>query len=193
MELYILRHGQTDYNLARRLQGRKNTMLNATGIAQAGYAACIAASLGLKFDHIYCSPLERAEKTCEIFSGMPRSSFIIDDRLAEIDFGGIEGMQYDELPEAQKAVFTAPDRYMPVGGGESIGQLMDRVTGFLRDVADPDSNDRVLVTSHGTAIHAMLLYIMHRPVSMLWDEPVGNCSVHIVGTKGGKLIHEGRF
>ena len=61
MRLFILRHGQTDLNLARKVQGHMDVDLNATGIEQAEDLAKVVREKNLRFDAIYCSPLRRAQ------------------------------------------------------------------------------------------------------------------------------------
>ena len=91
MRLYILRHGQTDLNSEKRFQGHMQTELNDVGIAQSEKVGELLRERGIKFDKIYCSPLERAIKTAEIATSETRDKFIIDDDLTEIDFGINEG------------------------------------------------------------------------------------------------------
>ena len=81
MRLYVLRHGQTQLNSERRLQGHMQTELNDVGIAQAEMVASILNDNGIKFDRIYSSPLERAIRTGEIATGVSRESFVIDHNL----------------------------------------------------------------------------------------------------------------
>ena len=103
MRLFILRHGQTDLNLARKVQGHMDVDLNATGIEQAEDLAKVVREKSLRFDAIYCSPLRRALDTCEIVTGQSRDTFHVDDRIEEFDFGELEGYAYRELPgESQK-------------------------------------------------------------------------------------------
>ena len=85
--IYIIRHGQTEMNQLRRLQGRSDHPLNEAGIAQAGQAA-----RGLQtvtFDHVFTSPLKRAVRTAEIIA--PGISPVTDERLIEMDYGMYEG------------------------------------------------------------------------------------------------------
>ena len=69
MKIYVIRHGETDYNVRRLFQGQINTDLNDTGRAQARAAAEKIRAMGLTFDRVYSSPLQRAVETVEIITG----------------------------------------------------------------------------------------------------------------------------
>ena len=131
MRLFILRHGQTDLNLARKVQGHMDVDLNATGIEQAEDLAKVVREKNLRFDAIYCSPLRRALDTCEIVTGQSRDTFHVDDRIEEFDFGELEGYAYRELPGESQKFFSAPDEFQPAGRGETFQHLIQRITDFL--------------------------------------------------------------
>ena len=84
-EIYLIRHGQTDYNRQFRLQGRSDIPLNRLGLAQA--RAAHEALRGVHFDAVYASPLRRAVDTACIVSGWPEEKIELDPRLIEIGFG----------------------------------------------------------------------------------------------------------
>ena len=148
MRLYVLRHGQTQLNSERRLQGHMQTELNDVGIAQAEMVASILNDNGIKFDRIYSSPLERAIRTGEIATGVSRESFVIDHNLTEIDFGINEGRKYDELQGASGNIFLSPETYLPPEGGESLESLLNRMKHFLERMRDEECEGNVLAVSH---------------------------------------------
>ncbi|NWO23679.1 histidine phosphatase family protein [Mogibacterium timidum] len=180
MRLYVLRHGQTQLNSERRLQGHMQTELNDVGIAQAEMVASILNDNGIKFDRIYSSPLERAIRTGEIATGVSRERFVIDHNLTEIDFGINEGRKYDELQGASGNIFLSPETYLPPEGGESLESLLNRMKHFLERMRDEECEGNVLAVSHGTAIHMILLYLRGMSLSELWTEHVGNCNVTVI-------------
>lgn len=187
MRLYILRHGQTDLNSEKRFQGHMQTELNDIGIAQSEKVGELLRERGIKFDKIYCSPLERAIKTAEIATSETRDKFIIDDDLTEIDFGINEGRKYEELQGSKNNIFLSPGNYMPPEGGESLETLKFRVKRFFERVRDENNEGNILAVSHGTAIHMMLLYMRGMEFSDLWTEHVGNCNVTVVDIEGWEL------
>ena len=83
--LYIMRHGQTDWNLQHKLQGKTDIPLNEAGRTMAENAR--QKYRDIHFDVCYCSPLKRARETAEILLRGRDVPVITDDRLAEMDFG----------------------------------------------------------------------------------------------------------
>lgn len=96
MILYVIRHGETKWNVERRLQGRSDVELNEYGIYLAKVTA--EALKDVNFDVIYSSPLIRAYKTAEIIKGDRNINIITDDRLKEMSFGIYEGLPSNEVP-----------------------------------------------------------------------------------------------
>src|SRR5262245_42381695 len=104
ISIYFVRHGETDWNLAQRYQGRRDIPLNATGRAQATRnGRVLAQALGHaagQLDYV-ASPLVRATETMEIIRreiGLPPRGYRTDDRLREIGYGNWEGELWAELP-----------------------------------------------------------------------------------------------
>lgn len=194
MKVYLLRHAQTDMNKERRIQGRMNTLINEEGRLQAEKRRDDVARRGLRFGRIFASPLERALTTAEIVTGMPRSSFVIDERLAEIRFGELDGTYYKALPGHYADFFKRPGHYVPAEGGETFEELDARLTTFFKDLLkeefngiDPAAEDdySVLITSHGTVIHSILKYFLKLDFSDFWTPVVSNCSLFELDLKGG--------
>jgi probable phosphoglycerate mutase len=141
--IYFIRHGETDWNAARRYQGQRDIPLNAKGRAQArrnGEALC-ALLPGIAAADFVASPLGRARETMEIVRaclGLPRDGYRLDDRLRELSYGHWEGKLQADLPRldpeglAERA--KDPFRWRPEGG-ESYADLYERTMAWLADVA----------------------------------------------------------
>jgi broad specificity phosphatase PhoE len=151
--LYFVRHGETDWNVAQRYQGRRDIPLNTTGRSQAGCnGRALADLLGAKaaaLDYV-ASPLLRARETMEIMRReltLPPEAYRIDVRLAEVDYGHWEGHSWAELPHTDPQGFAARKAdtwgWQPKGG-ESYRMLSARIADWLADVR----RDAV-VASHG--------------------------------------------
>ena len=163
MYMYVIRHGETEWNRLLKLQGRTDIPLNDNGINMAHKA-----SEGLKnvnFTRIITSPLSRAVETANIIKRDRDIPVIIDDRIIEIGFGANEGCEYDknkpdQYPELAR-FFREPDVYVPARGGETIEQLKNRTAEFLRDImARYGSTDEVILLSvHGAVIRGIMSYI----------------------------------
>lgn len=161
MLIYVIRHGQTDWNAESRLQGQKDIPLNDTGRQQAtGNGMALAAILGgdaAQFDFV-ASPLGRTRETMERLRramGLDPTLYRTDDRLKEVSFGDWEGFT---LPELKRSV---PERiaerrkvkwdFIPPGDdAESYEILSWRIAAWLKDVNRP-----TVCVSHGGVIRAL--------------------------------------
>lgn len=196
MKIYILRHAQTDLNREKRIQGRMDIAINEDGIVQAKKRAATVSRNGLRFDRIFVSPLERAIETTELVTGVPRSSYVIDDRLIELNFGVVEGMPYRDLPFPYSNFFDNPERYVPAEGGETLEELNRRLTSFFTDLTSEEFNGlkesgidegeyTVLLTSHGTVIHSILKFLLKLDYDSFWTPAASNCSFFEVDLSDG--------
>lgn len=176
MKIWLVRHGQTDLNRARLMQGRTDMPLNENGIRQAEEAA--KAVRNISFDAVYASPLGRAVRTASIISGMPEEKIITDSRLIETDFGKYEKRPYHllglrmTLYWALQEVFPAPRTV------ETIASMVRRSSSFLRDL-EKQSFENVLVSCHGGIIRALCGYLEDRPKGILWRPKPHNCEFRI--------------
>ncbi|HEY9038009.1 MAG TPA: histidine phosphatase family protein [Roseovarius sp.] len=141
-DIWFLRHGQTEWNAAGRIQGRMDSPLTPLGQRQAqmqaGLIGDIPDQIALGQGAIYVSPLGRARQTAAIaLAGHPVT---VEPRLAEIGAGAWEGMQKADLPQRANDLLT----YTSAPQGETLDQLVDRVTEFAGALAGPS-----IVVAHG--------------------------------------------
>jgi broad specificity phosphatase PhoE len=183
-KLYFVRHGETDWNAARRLQGLNDVPLNSRGRRQAAQcgellAKLFAASGASPQDFAFISsPLSRARETMDILRvglGLPPNGYAVDRRLAELSFGSWEGLTYKEVKDQDRSILAKRDRdkwnFRPPGG-ESYAQLLERV----REWRDSVSRDAV-VTAHGGVARAFLvLYGVKTPA----EAPQGDIAQGVV-------------
>ncbi len=153
--IYFVRHGQTDFNAAKRIQGTLETPINATGRDQARRNGGLLAELiGEKdrFDFV-ASPLLRARQTMEIVRGaigLPTHGYRTDDRLKEISFGAWGGLTWAEIEARDPGTYARrqADRWnVPAPGGECYRDLYRAVVDWLESV----TSDTVVVAHYGTA------------------------------------------
>ena len=149
-----------------------------------------AALKDLTIDRCISSPLGRAMETARILLGDRQIAIETDDRIKEISFGIYEGLsRFDPrwpCPGKDQHYFRDdPMRYDPPEGGESFYQLLERTGDFLSSL-DKECDQTVLVSTHGTAMRALLAHIRHRSLSDFWYTGVpANCAVaHIVSRAG---------
>jgi len=147
-ELYLVRHGETDWNAARRIQGRTDIPLNEAGRAQAREAAEMLARQ--EWDAVYASPLDRAQETARIIAArLGLGDVTIVDELIERDYGQAEGMDFDELEARYPEGVHAP-------GQETRAEVAERVVPALLRIAERHPGERLVLVSHGGAIRAAL-------------------------------------
>lgn len=178
--LYIMRHGETDWNTRHKLQGRTDVPLNEAGVAKAERARYKYRDV--HFDVCYCSPLNRARKTAEIVLSGRNVPIIPDDRLLEMSFGIYEGMEYsfDDPPYPVDVIFKWPERYIiPVEGGENFHSLFSRTGEFLKEVAEPqvEKGRAVLIVGHAAMNSSIICRIKGIPIEKFWSARMENCEL----------------
>ncbi len=157
--LYLIRHGETDWNAEGRLQGGHDVPLNALGRRQAADVARVLLSVEPRARELdfLCSPMNRARETMDILRGELglATAYPVDERLKELTFGQWEGKTWREVkaadPERARARERAKWSYVPPAG-ESYAMLMDRVMPVFGALARP-----TVVVSHGGVMRAALV------------------------------------
>ncbi len=161
--LYYVRHGETDFNIEGRLQGRRDTVLNARGRRQAAECGILLEDLLARdrrqpqeFRYV-SSPLKRARETMEILRatlGLEPREYEIDERLIEIAYGEWEGLTLPEIEARTTSVLSERERdkwdFAPPGG-ESYRELADRISAWYRSL----TSDTV-VAAHGGGVRALM-------------------------------------
>lgn len=182
MKLYVLRHGETDYNAGNLIQGTTDIPLSEEGRRQALRARKRVEDLGLSFERVYSSPLQRALLTGEIVTGRSRETFLADRRLREIEVGALAGRSTLEDTEIMIDFMHYPDRYVPLPGGESFPDLVKRAGDFLEWLRKEDLPGSTLVCTHGGWMHAMRMYLEPGPMRDFWKPPITNCTMFLLET-----------
>ena len=193
MKIYLVRHGETDWNNEKRLQGWADISLNAKGVKEAEEVA--EKLKNVHFDDAFCSDLERAEVTAETILKGRDIEVQMDPRLRELGFGPLEGTLYNDArtDESQPLheLFVHPDKYVPELGGEPLNYLSARAEAFQLSTLDmiqaknPDAT--ILVVSHGIFIRDMLTRVGGFSYDDFWKLPVGNCSIAVLSYDGKQL------
>lgn len=196
MELYIIRHGETEWNNEKRLQGRSDIELNSYGIELAQITS--EALKEVEFDLIYSSPLKRAYKTAEILRGSRDIMINTDDRLREMCFGAYEGEKTDDLPESFWKFFDDPVNFEPAEGGESYEDVVKRAKSFIDEVVVKASEKykRMLIVAHGALNKALMITLNHQGIEDYWSGVFQkNCCVNIYNVCGNEfeLVQNGKI
>ncbi|MBO5031851.1 MAG: histidine phosphatase family protein [Lachnospiraceae bacterium] len=200
MKLYMIRHGETDWNVAKRFQGRSDIPLNEEGRRLARVTS--EALRETHFTRIYTSPLKRAYETAMIIKRDRNIPVINEPRIIEISFGEYEGLccskENYNIPDPEfMNFFDKPEAYKPPKGAESIEQLKKRTADFLQEIVHNKTmeNDTILVSTHGAALRGILSGINNVRIEDFWKGGVHkNCAVTIVEVKNGQafIIEEGK-
>lgn len=186
MELYIIRHGKTDWNKECRFQGAQDIPLNEEGREA-------ARKLGqrlkdIHFDAVFSSPLSRAYETACIVAGGAQKNAL----LTEISFGEFEGLPFDQwmdTDEPRKYFFKEPAKYQPPKGGETFTSGMERGEEFIHTVLEPlykeNPSARVMVVAHGAILAALMTVLENRGLENFWGQGLkGNCEETIYNYDG---------
>ncbi|MFT0859363.1 histidine phosphatase family protein [Ancylobacter sp. G4_0304] len=181
--IFLVRHGETDWNLAGRLQGGQDIPLNDLGREQAADTARVIDRLSRgALPSVYvASPLSRAAQTMQILRaelGLPPDDFRREPRLKEINFGRWEGHSWPELRRRDPATLALRDadpwNYVPPGG-ESYVMLCERVKAALAAL-DQDA----VVVSHGGVVRAILHLLAGMPPDDAVELPVRQGAVYLI-------------
>lgn len=184
--LVVVRHGETHWNVASRIQGHADSPLTAAGEAQ---AAAIAARLATeRFDRLVSSDLGRALATARAIAGRTGHAVVADARLRERNYGVAEGLTYGEIGVHYPEVFsrvrdTDPDYVVP--GGESRRQLFERVRDAFESLAREHDGLRVAVVCHGGVLAALYRHVRAIPVSAPQAIPIPNASYNALAFESG--------
>lgn len=193
MLIYIVRHGLTEWNKLKKLQGAADVPLAKEGILLAEKTG--EALKDVKFDICFTSPLLRARQTAECVLGDRNVPIIPDKRIQEINFGDLEGScvrdaEGNYIDPQVEMFFRDPVNFKRPENGEDIFDVIARTKDFWEEkTSDPSLTDKtVLVASHGCAVRALLQNIYHDPENFWHGCVPPNCCVNLVEVKNGKTV-----
>lgn len=167
-QIFLVRHGETQWNAERRLQGQSNSPLTEQGQQQAKRVGERVAAYGIT--HIISSDLGRAKQTAEIiaeFTGCPVST---DPRLRELNMGVLETRKLAELTAEEEQwrhslINGSPQGRIP--GGETMAEAAERMHQALNACRELPAGSRVLLVSHGMALGTLINTLLGLPA---WAE-----------------------
>ena len=171
--LYLVRHGETDWNRALRIQGATDIPLNDLGRAQAAEAGDLLARRS--FDRVVASPLSRAAETGSIIAGrlgLPAPELVA--AVAERRYGDAEGLTGSEVERRFPAGTPVPGRE---GRRELLARVLPSLVEIARSAGGGDGTGRVVVATHGAVIRAVVTHVAGDDVLHL-GTPIRNGSIH---------------
>lgn len=155
MQVYLIRHGETDWNKQIRFQGREDIELNNNGIIQAN--ECGQVFKHLPIDLIISSPLKRAKETAGIIASyVGIEKVVIEDDLIERDFGKLSGL----TPEEREKFYNTGQK----DEMESLDDLSERFIKVLNNYSNKTAYRNIVMVSHGAAINAALAILSEHAI-----------------------------
>jgi broad specificity phosphatase PhoE len=186
--IFMVRHGQTVWNVDKRFRGTIDVPLNEKGRRDAQRAAARLADVGL--EAVYTSPLSRAREVADAIAGAAGLSRTADlDGLLNLDYGDWHGLTKDECasrdPEAWRLYREHPD-HARCPGGEALADAADRVTAALLDLARRHPGGIVAAVSHGVMVRLAALRAGYASGND-WEIPLDTGSATAFNVVDGKL------
>jgi broad specificity phosphatase PhoE len=192
-EMFLVRHGQTDSNVAGLFHGATDVPLNDTGLLQ---AQLVAGRIHREesLNALHTSPMLRALRTAEAISLRTGLSLHVQQDLSEMDFGEAEGLTIGELRQRYMAImqrFADPaDADVAFPGGESRGAFHRRVRVTLDRIATAHQGERIVVVAHGGVISSAVAQMRGEDPTDWRKYHVANCSVtHVELASDGPITH----
>jgi probable phosphoglycerate mutase len=183
----LVRHGETDWNAARRLQGHTDIDLNARGLAQAKQMAHALKKINLQFDVLYTSDLQRAANTAQAIEALFKTSAISNAALRERHLGALQGLTTDEAPMREPDLWKSHlSRNIAenLRDGESIQQFANRIRTALEKIRAQHSGKTILLVSHGGALDMMYRIASNQPLDTEKLVTVPNASLNWISHDG---------
>lgn len=180
--ILLIRHGETDWNAQRRMQGQTELPLNETGLLQ---AEKIGSQLKkYPIDVLYSSPQVRAHETAKAIHKYHRKiPFHTHDALKERSFGETEGKLFDEIIKQYPTLAFDKNWNHPLSqppGGERIKDVYERSERFLAEVLGKEEGKKVAIVSHGVTIRCMICSLLHIPLAHNIFFEIYNTSVTLI-------------
>ena len=178
LQVYLVRHGETQWNAARRIQGQSDSPLTAKGELQAVQVGERVRSYGIT--HVIASDLGRTQRTAEIIADACGCGVTLDARLRELDMGILEQRHLDSLSAQEEewrrlVVNGTPNGRIP--GGESMQELSERMRAGLTACLNLPAGSRPLLVSHGIALGCLVSTILGLPAHAERRLRLRNCSI----------------
>ena len=189
-EIYLTRHGQTLWNLEKRLQGQGDSPLTDKGIKGAKLLGKRLEEIEL--DVIYTSPIKRALETAKLIKGERNITLIEEKGLMEINFGDYEGHTEEEMLGIGKGqeiskIFNGEMDVVPPKG-ESLRMVYSRVKDTLDEILSKEKGKKILIVTHGTTLKTIVSYF--REDNEIYHEIMGQATLTKVIEKDGKFTFE---
>ena len=188
MNIYLLRHGQTEENRKGSYYGNLDVSLNSIGVSQ-GYKAKDFFK-DIKLDRVYVSDKKRTSEMAKLALGQEEIEIIQDNRINETNFGDFEGKTYEEIKELYPKECICWENnwkeFVPPNG-ESYIELCKRVKSFMMHIKKLEC-DNILVNTHSGVIRAIYCYVMNEDIDLFWKFGCKNGDISVIKYEYGNLF-----
>lgn len=171
--LYLVRHGQTEWNLETRMQGHKDSPLTKLGITQA--QRLHDKLMNEKIDLICSSESKRAYDTAKIVQGSLDIPLYLYKELKEINMGEWEGMKQTDIinkyPNTWNNFWNNPSKYSPIGDGESYHELKNRVIPAIENIINLNQGKSILIVTHRITLKVTMAYFKNQNIHEICNNP----------------------
>jgi len=169
--LYFVRHGESEWNVQKKICGATDIPLTEKGRGQARATAAKILERGIKADEIWCSPLSRAKETATIISGITGVPLRVEPRLIEQNFGSYEGKDWSTAD-----FFASKQRFADdYDGGESMLRVAQRIYNVIDDVKA--SGRTVMLVAHNGIARSVQSYFFCETNEEYAGFSISNCEV----------------
>lgn len=180
-KIYLIRHGQSEWNKETRIQGQKNTKLTDYGKEQ-------AIKLGKRLINenihiIYSSDLERAYNTGKLISNSIHKQLIPSKSLREMNFGLWEGLTINEIKDSFDEDYTKwrkDPHTLRINGAESLFELKERSMGFVNQIINMNQGKNIAIVSHSATLKTIILGLLGLDLSYYKNFTLSNVSLSII-------------
>lgn len=169
--IYVIRHGEVDFNVNNKINGVNNCSLNATGIEQAKSRSSEVKEFNI--DLIICSPLQRAKETCK-YVNVENKPVEYDNRLMERDS---RSMQYKSVDILDMNIWYDAQKEIIYEDAEGFRSVLKRVYEFLDEIKEKHLNKNILLVTHGDVCKAIYMYFNKNEVTDISKIEQKNCEI----------------
>lgn len=170
-ELIFTRHGQTEWNVAKKMQGQLDSPLTEMGLSQARVLGSYLRGEGISV--IYSSSLPRAQRTANIIQKETRVPEVITtEQLVEINLADLEGRTFAsatlDYPERMKAFASSPSDFTPLGNGEYFADVQKRALDFIFPLFAMHKGEKILIVTHAVILRLIMAHFEKIEFNEYW-------------------------
>ncbi|MCF6465123.1 histidine phosphatase family protein [Clostridium sp. Cult2] len=180
-KIYLVRHGESEWNVSKKIQGQQDIPLTGTGIKQAHLIG--NRLINEKIDRIYSSDLSRAYITAKIIGSKLNMDVIPMKEFREINFGIWEGITNDKMSKEHKKELIlwrkSPDK-LHIKDAETLKELQLRAMNGINMIIDNEDVDNILIVSHSATLKIIILGLLDMDLTYFKNFTVNNVSLSIV-------------